>query len=58
MGGMFTIVKVHPTLPPPGEDAGWYDAPPDTVARRASADELRADGIDVDVAADAASRAR
>jgi hypothetical protein len=38
MGGMFTIVKVHPALPPPGEEAGWYRMPEGTLVktRRAS----------------------
>jgi len=31
MGGMFTVVKVRKSLRP-GEDPGWYDNPPGTVA--------------------------
>jgi hypothetical protein len=41
---MFTIVKVRPGLTS-YEDPGWYDNPPATIARPASADELRRDGI-------------
>ncbi len=44
MGGMFTIVKVRPNLTS-YEDPGWYDNPPETIARPATADELRRDGI-------------
>ena len=43
MGGMFTIVKVRDRLT---GDPGWYDHPPGTVARAATPDELRNDGID------------
>lgn len=46
MGGMFTILKVRETLPADGSDPGWYDAPPGTVARVATDEELRRDGID------------
>ncbi|KIH78186.1 multicopper oxidase [Geoalkalibacter ferrihydriticus DSM 17813] len=44
MGGMFTIVKVHPTLP--GAD-DWYEQPPGTLADKADAEEMRRDGIDL-----------
>ena len=44
MGGMFTILKVRDQLSS-YDDPGWYDNPPDTVASKASPDELRADGI-------------
>ncbi len=44
MGGMFTIVKVREELAS-YDDPGWYDHPPGTVARKATRDELRADGI-------------
>jgi hydrogenase maturation factor len=45
MGGMFTLLKVRQQLA--GErDPGWYAAPPDTVAREATPDELSRDGID------------
>ncbi len=46
MGGMFTIVKVRRDLTS-YDDPGWYDHPSGTVAGDVSADELRADGIDV-----------
>jgi FtsP/CotA-like multicopper oxidase with cupredoxin domain len=43
MGGMFTIFKVRKA-----DAAGdeWYQAPADTMARPATEDELRRDGID------------
>lgn len=47
MAGMFTIVKVHPGIAT-YEDPGWYRHPPGTVAERASAEELRRDGIEAD----------
>lgn len=47
MGGMFTILKVREQLSGGDEDPGWYDNPPGTVAERASAADLRADGITV-----------
>lgn len=46
MGGMFTVVKVRNGITS-YQDPGWYDNPPGTVARAATAAELRADGIDV-----------
>jgi hypothetical protein len=46
MGGMFTIVKVRDGITG-YEDPGWYDPPAGTLAREASADELRADGIEL-----------
>ncbi|MCB9492411.1 MAG: copper oxidase [Dehalococcoidia bacterium] len=45
MGGMFTTLRVRERLPESG-DVGWYDAPAETQARPASADELRTDGVD------------
>ena len=45
MAGMFTIVKVREQLAT-YDDPGWYDHPPDTVARRATEQELRRDGIE------------
>ncbi len=48
MGGMFTILKVRDELRTYDEDPGWYQAPPGTQARVATASELSADGIDVD----------
>ncbi|MDX2093187.1 MAG: copper oxidase [Kofleriaceae bacterium] len=47
MGGMFTILKVRDKLPAGGADPGWYTQPAGTMANEATADELRADGIDV-----------
>jgi manganese oxidase len=46
MGGMFTIFKVRESLDGDG-DPGWFAHPAGTVAGPASADELRADAIDV-----------
>jgi manganese oxidase len=45
LGGMSTFLKVRDRLPD-DRDPGWYDHPEDTVAREATADELRADGVD------------
>lgn len=39
MGGMFTILKVRERLRD-GEDPGWYETPPGTLARLATAEEL------------------
>ncbi|CAN5861362.1 hypothetical protein BH11MYX2_BH11MYX2_25340 [soil metagenome] len=44
MGSMFTLLKVRKNLDGSG-DPGWYDAPKDTVAAEATADELTRDGI-------------
>ena len=46
MGSMFTILKIRERLPADGGDPGWYDAPKGSMAREATADELRADGIE------------
>ena len=46
MGGMFTLVKVRAKLTGYG-DPGDYAFPPATLARPATAEELRRDGIDV-----------
>ena len=46
MGGMFTILKVRDGITT-YEDPGWYRHPPGTVAERASAAAMRADGISV-----------
>jgi hypothetical protein len=46
MGGMFTVLKVRDDITS-YEDPGWYENPPGTVARAASAAELEADGIEV-----------
>ena len=44
MGGLFTILKVHPDLTS-YDDPGWYKHPPGTVADRAAAAEMERDGI-------------
>ena len=44
MGGMFTIFKVRDEVKP-NEDPGWYKHPKETLARVASADELKNDGV-------------
>jgi hypothetical protein len=46
MGGMFTILKVREKLDGLGNDPGWYQAPKDSIAREATADELSRDKID------------
>jgi FtsP/CotA-like multicopper oxidase with cupredoxin domain len=46
MGGMFTILKVR-ERPERADPNGWYAHPAGTVAGRANAAQLRADGIDV-----------
>ena len=46
MGGMFTVLKVRDGISS-YEDPGWYENPPGTLAREASAEELTADGIDL-----------
>jgi len=48
MGGMFTLVKVRENLNGYA-DPGNYEFPPGTVSVAATADELRRDGIDVNV---------
>lgn len=57
MGGMFTIIKVRGHVQSYEQDPGWYQHPPGTVARKASAAELARDGIDVN-ATTAVPRAR
>jgi FtsP/CotA-like multicopper oxidase with cupredoxin domain len=47
MGGMFTILKVRDRLQGQG-DPGWYQHPPGTVARPATAAELHKDGIEIE----------
>jgi FtsP/CotA-like multicopper oxidase with cupredoxin domain len=47
MGGLFTLLKVREKLDSDDRDPGWYRHPRSTVASRATADELRRDGIDV-----------
>jgi hypothetical protein len=47
MGGMFTVVKVRDGITH-YDDPGWYRHPAGEVARAATADELRADGVDPD----------
>ena len=44
MGGMFTILKVRPTLTTETANA-WFAAPKGTIADEASADDLARDGI-------------
>jgi len=44
MGGMFTILKVRERVRGQ-EDPGWYQDEPGTVARAATVDELRRDGV-------------
>jgi hypothetical protein len=46
MGGMFGMIKVRDQLTT-YDDPGWYADLEGSVARVATADELRADGIDV-----------
>jgi len=45
MGGMVTLLKVRENITG-YQDPGWYDAPEDTIARRASPGELSRDGVD------------
>ncbi|WP_437876992.1 multicopper oxidase family protein [Sorangium sp. So ce513] len=45
MGGMFTVLKVRDE-PDKADPNGWYTHPAGTVAGPASADRMRADGID------------
>jgi len=45
MGGMFTILKVRDD-PDKADPNGWYSNPAGTVAGPASAEKMRADGID------------
>jgi len=47
MGGMFTILKVRERVSGQS-DPGWYQDPPGTVARAATVEELRRDGIAID----------
>jgi hypothetical protein len=44
MGGMFAVLKVRDGITDYA-DPGWYEHPPGTVAERASAEQLAADGI-------------
>ncbi len=46
MGGMFTVLKVHPGLTS-YDDPGWYQHPPGTVAIPSTSEELHRDGINV-----------
>jgi hypothetical protein len=46
MGGLFTILKVREGITSYA-DPGWYENPPGTVANLVSAEQLRADGIEV-----------
>ncbi|MDI1449870.1 copper oxidase [Polyangium sp. 6x1] len=47
MGGMFTILKVRDD-PETADPKGWYQHPNGTVADRADASRMKADGIDPD----------
>lgn len=47
MGGMFSVLKVRDGIQT-YQDPGWYDHPPGTVADLASAEAMRADGIQPD----------
>ena len=47
MGGMFTVFKVRDDLRG-YDDPGWFEPPPGTLARLATGEELREDGIDAD----------
>ncbi len=49
MGGMFTLLKVRAELADSSKDPGWYQHPPDTVARVATPTELSRDGVSVKV---------
>ncbi len=55
MGGMFTVLKVRED-PETADPNGWFSHPAGTVAGQASADRMRADGIDPDAGAKGASR--
>ena len=44
MGGMFTVLKVRDQLSS-SEDPGWYRQPPNSMARAATPNELKRDGI-------------
>jgi hypothetical protein len=44
MSGMFTILKVRESISE-GVEPGWYEAPLETIARRATKEELERDGI-------------
>lgn len=46
MGGMFTVLKVREGITS-YEDPGWYEFPEETRTRVATAEELRADGIEL-----------
>jgi len=45
MGGMFSIVKVREKVSADYRDPGWYNAPKETIAKQASAEALKKDGI-------------
>jgi manganese oxidase len=47
MGGLLTVLKVREHLERYDRDPGWYQHPKSTVARLASREELRRDGIKV-----------
>jgi hypothetical protein len=45
MGGLLTILKVRDEVASYDRDPGWYRHPESTVARAATREELRRDGI-------------
>jgi len=45
MGGLLTVLKVRDDVASYDRDPGWYRHPADTVARAATREELRRDGI-------------
>jgi len=47
MGGMMTVIKVRDRLNRYDEDPGWYQHPRETVAMKASDEEIARDGIDL-----------
>lgn len=47
MGGLLTVLKVRERLERDDRDPGWYQHPKGTVARLASREEIRRDGIKV-----------
>ena len=47
MGGMMTVIKVRDRLNSYDEDPGWYQHPAETVAMKASDEEIARDGIDL-----------
>lgn len=48
MGGMYTNIKVRPKIDDYTVDPGWYESPPELLASRAAAEDLKRDGIEVE----------